>query len=229
MKPIAIGDCDACSATGVDLFIMPGDTRKPLCVKCFQAERKVVEDTKWINHTLQTARVIDSGIKLDKDVFNANTTSFTELRGAILQDDSIPADKKNHTLVMECEACIQKLNAAIFEKQQILDAEKSARHSWIQQTQAFVGKLRDVEREKYKNLNISYAPAPASKKNVKKAATSTTGKSVKKGFNAAECKAAAAKYGVPMHSVRMYQEAKNCSYDEAAKQMAEMIGITATK
>lgn len=217
MKPIAIGECDACPKLEVDLFEMSGSKMR-LCLTCYQAEVKAVEDSKWINSTLQTAKAVDNSIQLKADIYNAATVSFVELKAAIDNDETIPAERKVESFMKAVQERIAKYNEVIFNTRNELQ-------SWSQNTQEFIGKLRAEEREKYKKFNITYTPTPVTKAAIKgKSAKSPKAPSTK--FNLAEAKAAAAKYGVDVVGVQSIVLSRNVSYETAAKQLADILGIT---
>jgi hypothetical protein len=226
MKPIAVGECDACPKVDVDLFEIPGSKMR-LCVVCHQAEIAAIESSKVINGAIATAKVVDSGIKLKADIFNAATVDFTNLQAAIMNDESISPEKKAETLVQMASERIQKYNQVIFQEEEATMIKRNERASWSKQIKEFVETLRTEQREKFKKYDINYSPAPISKA----AKTSKPAGPRKKApaFDMAACKAAAAKYNVPMASIQMLAKSQNLSMDDAGKKMAEMLGITVTQ
>jgi hypothetical protein len=230
MKPIAIGECDACPATEVDLFEVPGSKMR-LCLKDYQAEIQAIEDSKVINKVIQTSLKQDASIQRKADIHNAATLSFGELYAAIQHDDAIAPEKKTATLMQLVETRITGFTSVIFDLKAQQTNVENEREGWRQSTVDFISKLRADEREKYSKFNVSYAPTPVTKKSVK-AAAGATGKGSKPrkstGFTAAEMvqlKEAAAKYNVPMASVQMLVKSQNLSFEAAAKQMADILKL----
>jgi hypothetical protein len=155
--------------------------------------------------------------------------SFGELHTAIQHDDSIPAEKKNETLVNLVKDRITAFSQVIFDLSEQKIAKENEREGWRKATVDFIAKLRAEEREKYSKFNISYTPAPVTKTKVTKAAGTGSGAGKKRkatGFSTAEMteiKAAAAKYNVPMASIQMIAKAQNLSIEAAAQQMASIV------
>ena len=219
MKPIAVGACEACNIEG-DLFQAPGSSYH-LCVKHYQAEVAAIESSKVINKVVVESLKIDSNIKLKADIFNASTTSFIELHAAIMHDESIPADKKNETLVKMCEERIKHHTDVIFNLDEKKMMEQNAREGWRKSTMDFISNLRDIEREKYKKFNISYTPAVVTKTAVKGRAPKIT--KAKVGTNLAEARRMGEKYGVPYLGIQSLVVARNISYEDAAKELCKML------
>jgi len=233
MKPIAIGECDACPATEVDLFEVPGSKMR-LCLKDYQAELQAIEDSKVINKVIQTSLKQDATINRKADIFNAATMSFGELQVAIQNDESIPAEKKTSTLINLVETRIQGFTTVIFDLKAQQTNVENEREGWRQSTVDFIAKLRADEREKYAKFNVSYTPVPVTKSRVTKAAgvSKTSTKPRKTGFSAADMvaiKEAAAKHNVPMASIQMMCKSQNISPDEAGKKMAALLSSVVTK
>ena len=223
MKPIAIGECDACPKTEVDLFEVVG-SRMRLCTVCYQAELAAIESSKVINTVVQQSLKNDSNIQLKADIFNAATVDFITLKASIDADETIPSDKKAETLVKLAEQRIHKFTEAIFNLNQEKINRENEREGWRKQTMEYISTLRAEQREKYSKFNISYAPVVATKKTIKSATTTRTRKPA---FDTAACKAAAAKYNVPMASVQMLATSQNLSIEDAAKKMAALMNPTA--
>ena len=221
MKPIAKGECDACPKTDVDVFEVVGSKMR-LCGVCYQAEVKAIEDAKWIDKTLATARVIDSKLELKQDIFNTEATAFSELRKAIQQNELIPADKKDETLFQLVEERIKKYTEVIFAEEQATMVKRNERASWSQQIKAYAETLRADQRERLKKYDINYKSAPITKKEK----TTKPVKPAKKPFDKVACAEAAKKYGVPMNMIQMLCTQKNISIEDAAKEMVAMLNPT---
>lgn len=219
MKPIAIGECEACNEVG-DLFQAPGSSYH-LCVKHYQAEIEAIQSTKKINVVADALKKVEN-THLKADIYNAGTTSFIELHAAIKADESIPADKKNEVLVQTAEKYITQFTQVIFDLNEQKVAKENERAGWRQATVDYIATLREVEREKYKKFNVSYQPAVVTKKAIKgkaikprKAATTTS--------NIAEAKRIAEKFGLPYMGLQAIVVSKNISYEEGAVELCKML------
>ena len=219
MKPIAIGECEACNAVG-DLFQAPGSSYQ-LCVIHYQAEVEAIQSSKKINVVAESLKKIEN-TQLKADIYNAGTTSFIELYAAIQADETIPADKKNETLVRTAEKYITGFTQAIFDLNEQKIAKENERAGWRQATVDFISKLREEEREKYKKFNITYQPAPVTKKAIKGDKPRVS--KVKVGTNLAEAKRMAEKYNLPYIGIQSLVVSKNISYEQAAIELCKMMG-----
>jgi len=220
MKPIAIGECEACNAVG-DLFQAPGSSYQ-LCVIHYQAEVEAIQSAKVINKVVETSLKKIENTNLKADIYNAATTSFIELHAAIQHDDSIPADKKNEVLVQTAEKYITGFTQAIFDLNEQKVAKENERAGWRQATVDYIATLRETEREKYKKFNITYQPAPVTKKAIKGDKPRVS--KAKVGTNLAEAKRMAEKYGLPYIGIQSLVVSKNISYEQAAIELCKMMG-----
>ena len=224
MKPFAKGECDFCPAKDTDLFqILP--SKDGYCIKCYQAEIKVIEDNKSFAKVMESTAKVDSNISLKADIFNAATVSFIELKTSIMNDETIPAANKNEVFVQQCEARIKKYNDVIFAEKAATMIKENERAAMVKQTREFIATLQAEQREKFKKYDINYTPAPVTKKAVK-GKTPKVG-STKSGvkFNMAEAKRMAEKYGVDAVAIQSIVVSKNVPYEEAARQMATILGL----
>ena len=222
MKPIAVGECDACDAQG-DLFQAPGSTFR-LCVKHYQAELAAIESSKVINGVVATALKKVENTTLKADIYNAGTTSFIELHAAIQADDSIPAEKKSEVLVQTAEKYITQFTETIFSLNEKKVAEENKRAGFRQGTMDYIATLREAEREKYKKFNITYQPAVVTKKAIK-GETTRKARANKQSVtaNMAESKRVAEKYGLPYLGVHSLVVSRNISYEDAAIELCKML------
>jgi len=219
MKPIAVGECEACNAVG-DLFQAPGSSFH-LCVVHYQAEVEAINSSKVINGVVAQSLKKIENTQLKADIYNAGTTSFIELYSAIQNDESIPANKKNEVLVQTAEKYINGFSQAIFDLNEQKVAKENERAGWRQATVDFISKLREEEREKYKKFNVSYQPAVVTKKAIK---SSTPRVKKVTTTNLAEAKRMAEKYGLPYIGIQSLVVSKNISYEEAAILLCGMMG-----
>jgi len=211
------GDCDCCTATDVELKQMHHNMM--MCSDCAAKEKEAIERNKQAAHVLDFARKADSSIELKQDLFNAGTVSFVELAAAIENNSEIPAEKKNFAVMEEVVSRIQKLDAVIFAEEAATLAKKNERHALIINAQNVAAKLKESEREKYKQYDINYKPVTP--KSVKPKVVKTSGKK----FDKTALVDAAKKYGVPLAQVQSIVVSRNMSPEDAAKHMAGLLGL----
>ena len=220
------GDCEASHFDGrgvnVDLRLVHGNMW--LCAECILAEQKAEEEAR-IKALKEIPQFKPPMLpELKQDVFTAGTVPFVEIYDAVMHNDSIPADKKWSSIVEKADALYQTLSAAIFAEEAALVEKKNARHAMHISIQQAVNKLRVEERAKYAEYNTNYK-VPT----ITKAEKST--KPVKPATNKAgdykkdELFEAAKKYNVPASRVRIVMRSKNISAENAAKLLAEAMGL----
>lgn len=226
-----IGECDACPKVGVELFKVDKDM---LCEKCRDGELAAIAEERKsnarVNHVIQESRRQDQGIKLSQDVFTASTTDFITLSAAVKHDDSIPEDKKKFRMAELAAERITQFDAAIFAKEQELLEMKNQRHAWRTQATELVHTLAEAERAKFRAFDSNYKPATTVQ--AKKARTSTPvgPKAGSKKFDKMALREAAKKYGVPEVAVQsLWYSKQGLSYEEAAKQVVDLVGTTNPK
>lgn len=222
MIPKTKGDCEFCSATNVQLYLIRN--RDLMCQACMDSEPKPKDNPVQF---VQDSRKRDSLIEMKPDIFNAATTSIIELRAAIYQDETIQSDKKSYSLVSECATRIDKFDAAIFSLQQQLTTAQNERHAWVVAAQTETAKIREAGRmqqlEECKKFDISYKPPvvkkPAKEKTIKPAKVSKRGPVV---LDMESVKAASAKYDIPMSTIQMFLlQRLFATAEEAAKSLRE--------
>lgn len=193
-----------------------------MCIECWTSEKKAVEDTKWIQNALINGSKIETPPVLKQDIFVSSTAAFVEIQAAVNHDDSIPANRKNEVFMQRVEKRIKDLREVIFNT-------KNEVYALSQQAREFIGKLQESEREKFKQYDVNYAPKPASPRKVKDAAKDRKPRKSSSSYSAKdqrECAEAAKKYGVSPVTVRsIYVKNPGISYDAAARELAEMMGL----
>jgi len=228
MKSPITGECDACPRVDVPLKQVPGSTLK-LCDTCHAAEVAVIEETKRVNAVITTSQAQDQTITRSADIFNANVVAFVELHAqimgnngqqALFEDAPNTENAKLEKFVQTVEERIKHLNAVIFEKDLEVTAMKNERAAWTTQIKDFMNKLRADQRERFKKFDISYSPTPITTRE-KKVATSKKPAT----FNMNSARAMAQKYNVPMAGIQSLVVSRNISYESAAQQLADMMGI----
>lgn len=223
-----IGDCDACPKSGVELFKV---SDLMLCEKCHKAELECMAEERKsnarVNHVIQESRRQDQGIKLSQDVFTASTTDFITLKAAVDHNTEIPEDKKKFKMAELAAERITQFDAAIFAKEQEILELKNQRHAWRTQATELVHSLAEAERAKFRALDVNYKPATPVQAKKLRSTVPTGPKAGTKKFDKAALREAAKKYGVPEVAVQsLWYSKSGMSYEEAAKQVVDLIGTT---
>lgn len=211
-KKADIGDCDCCpDKHDVHVVFMDGMF---MCDDCAEKQRIAIRAQKLIDES----RKQDSSIKLSADIINASTVSFIELKGAMNNDPSIPADQVEYRMVEECAARIDKMSAAIFAKEQEVMTLKNERLQLLVNTQELVSRLKVEHRGKFAKYNVNYASSSPTKKE-KSVKPAKTGKP----FDKAAVYAAAKKYNVPAAQIQGMVVSRQISADDAAKELHALL------
>lgn len=210
------GDCETCAATDVDLTLMHGNML--MCAACVVEENKA---TKNATQVVIESRTRDAAIELKQDLFNAGTVSFVELQAAIENNAEIPAERKQFAIMTEVAERIKKLDSVIFAEESALLTKKNERHALLVNAQNVAARLHEKEREQFKQYDVNYKPQVV--KSVKPKAV----KAPTKKFDKAALYAACKKYNVEAFAsqVQGIVVSQNKSYDDAAKHMAELMGL----
>lgn len=109
-----------------------------------------------LNRALAEARLIDNGIQVKTDLFNAATTSIVDLKKVIDEDQSIT--NKPYALASELMKRFTHYKQAVFElNQQVIEAGNQQKAIQVYLNQ-LANQLRQEEREKLKIADISYKP-----------------------------------------------------------------------
>ncbi len=212
---ISKGECEVCGTPDVKLRLQKlGNIM--MCESCWADEQATVSANA--KAVILTSQKIDSTIQLKADIFNATTTSFTELQAAILADDSIPADKKAETLLTRVAARMEVLNAAIFAENAALVAKQNERNALLKSAQEVHARLRESERAKFKQFDVNYKPAA-----VKVSKPKGDIKPKKARFIRSELMAAAAESGLPASAIRTRMVSSNMTAKEAADYILKSI------
>lgn len=221
-----IQDCEVCTATAIKTTCTYGNIW--MCDDCIERERKLTEENMKpenvqarVNATLHAAAKIDESVVVKTDLFNAATVASVELKAAIDNDENIPADQKQYVYANACLERFQKFQKIVFDqRQELLETENKMR-MWQMQVQQAAATLRGELREKFKQFDVNYQPAPP--KSVKPASPRTS----KKKFSREELNTAIKKYnldGSHAVAVQMLATAKNWKVEEAAKDLATKLG-----
>ena len=206
-------DCEQCDKSDVDTYLIHGNMW--LCLECRDADVQVMSQNHQVASLIETARKVDESVKIDKDLFIVATVPLTELHGAILADDAIPANQKDYTLCNMVAEQITHKQSVVFNLRKELNAAENELRAAQVFLQTAAGKLHAEQREKFKQYDVNYSPAPV--KSVKKASQS---KSPSKPFKKAELYAAVQKWGIDAVTIQMVAKMRNVSPDEAGRMLA---------
>jgi hypothetical protein len=214
------GTCEICEKENIVVYPL---RNMVICADCRASEEAAIaENQQTIQSVVVESRRIDSTIELSQDIYNTATVSFVELSAAFAHDPAIPQDQKDYALVKEAQARIQKMSEAIFSKKAELTALENERHAWLVNTQNMIPKLRLELRAQFTGLDVTYKPtAPKTIKPKKDKVV----RAVKIGFNPKLMNEMAAKYKVPAKSLQAMVVQRNIPYEQAARELAQMMGI----
>lgn len=216
-KAMKKGECESCSMGSdkpIDLTLEFGNIW--LCAECQEKEKATIADNA--KNVIAFSKKVDTEIVLKADIYKATTVSFVELQAAIENNPEIPAHRKTYELMTQIAERIDKLSKVIFEEEAALVEKRNERHALLVNAQNVAARLHEKEREKFKQYDVNYKPAAVKKP--------TTIKPKKPTFNKAELIEACNKYpGVPMSQVQSIVVSRRMSPMDAAKHMAEILGL----
>src|SRR5262245_216339 len=216
-----IGDCECCEKTNVEI-VHVAQGNMMMCNECKVASDIAVAHAVEANKIIQESRQIDGTVQIKTDVFLVKSVAATELYAAIMNDANIPDADKDYVMAKECQARREHLQRVIFEQRQALNANENEERMWHVNAQSYAGKLRAELRDQFKGLDVNYAPTPIKKQNK----TTKPVKSVEKvKFSKYDLYQASNKYNVPANQVQMIVESRKISPEQAAKELAQMMGI----
>lgn len=221
-----IGDCETCTKTAIRISVHYGNMW--MCDECWNKEQALTAENmkpenqtarvNAVNAILTQAAKIDESIQVKTDLFNAATVASVELKAAIENDPNIPADQKQYVYANACLERFQNFQKIVFDqRQELLETENKMR-MWQTQVQQAASTLRAELREKFKQFDVNYQPAPP--KTVKPASPKTG-----KKFQKEDVRKFAAQYKVPEAAVQMLVVAKNMTPEAAAKHLAIQMGL----
>jgi hypothetical protein len=191
-----------------------------MCSECrekelkLQAEHQSAENQqKRVNDLINRSREVDSSIQLKGDVFNAQTVAIVELKAAIDNDASIPAEQKKFKFAEELKSRYDHLKDVIFGIREELLKKENEMRAFQVNLQHMATQLRAEERDRLKLQDVNYQPSAP------KVIKPPTTKTPKAKFSKEELRAAAAKYGVPEAALQMLVVAKKMTPDEAGQHL----------
>ncbi len=212
------GDCEVCDKPGVDVWPTPGNI--DMCADCKAEDDAIRSKASTVGNIIEHSVKVDTSIEVKSDLFNAATVAAVELKAAIENDESIPADQKEFKYAQMCYDRFLHFQKVAFEKHQEYIAVENEKRAWQVQTQTIAGKLRSEYRDHFKNLNVNYAPTPV--KAIKEVAKTRKPKTAAK---VSESREAAAKYKVDSTLVHMMVTKRNMSAEDAAKELSLIPGM----
>ena len=203
------GDCECCSNTNTQLYIRHGNMA--MCESCAAKEDSLIKTPKQV---IEFSQRVDTTIEVKADIYNAQTVSLTELRGAIWADETIAAADKEYTFAKETQKRLLHIQSVIFDS-------KIAERVLQQELQQSVSRQTEARRAEFKNFDVNYRPTTITKKE-------KTVKPVKASqkFNKQELYDVCKKYGVPANGVQTIVISRGMSYEAAAKHLAGLMGLS---
>lgn len=181
IKEIKTLTCEVCPNSGPEYYRDEQDQRVNnfkvyktmlMCIDCYDKEialtaaneTPLAQQSRVELHNeltkLQQIQQVDNSIQIVSDIFNAQTASILELKQVIVEDASVPADKKDFRLAQELGTRIAHLQKTIFEEN-VKQVERAnaqrALQTYLNNMQSV---LRAEERAELQLQNINYKPAP---------------------------------------------------------------------
>jgi len=222
-----IDDCDGCAKQDVEVWsldnmLLCNDCRK----KQLDAKAEAARVPVAVESLIQKSQKQDASIQVKADIFNAATVSFIELRASIENDAAIAPENKDFEFAKLVAERIKKFNEVIFADEAALNEKKNERHAWHTQMREFANKLREDQRAKLKQFDITYTPStPVAARSVRTSKPVGPGKGKKKNFTITELKAAAGKYNLPYAQVQSIVISRNMTPTDAAEHLANLMGL----
>jgi len=168
-----------------------------------------------VNEVLREARMVDDGIQVRTDIFNAETVAINDLKAAIMNDDSIT--NKPYALAEELKRRFEHYKTVVFDLNQKV-AEVGNQQKAIQvYLNTMANTLRAEERERLKIQDINYTPKPV--KLITDKPKSIKTRSAAKVLDKDALKAAAKQLGVSEFMIQMLVVSKGITIDVAVKQI----------
>ena len=174
-------------------------------------ERERATEVQQVGNIIRQAMAIDSKIEVKSDLFNAETVSIVALATAIADDPLIPEKDRPSKLAELLLKRYQTYKEKIFSNQNEnveLANKQSAIHKYLNDLK---NQLTEVERERYKLLDVNYQPNKA------KIANKPINSPAKpKKYDKAEILKAAQRANVPTSVIQMLCVAKNMTPMQAS-------------
>jgi hypothetical protein len=173
-----------------------------------QVERERSSDVIAVNNILKKAQAVVSSIEVKSDIFNAETESIVNIAAAIEADSNI--ENKAVALADILLTNYQTYKEKIFANQSE-NVELANKQNAIQKyLNDLKNKLTEVERERYKLLDVNYQPSKV------KIANKPIQSPAKKKYDKADIVKAAQRANVPVSVIQMICVAKNMTPMQAS-------------
>src|SRR5262245_35870952 len=203
-----LGECELCQKT---VMLTLRHNNIWMCDLCWDDQRRLM------NSTIEQAKHADQSIQLKQDLFNAKTIATMELKAAIDNDPTIPANEKDYRFTEVLQRRISHFTDVILTKRAELiemENEKRAMFSVLQQSAV---RLSKEERNRLHIKDRTYPVKPI--KPIKPAKDGTPSKGRKPKVDVEAARKYAAQYGVPAEVVIMLAGMNNITPEEAAKRL----------
>lgn len=164
-----------------------------------------------INEVLTKTREIDARVKVNTDLFNAETVSIVEIKKAIDADETIT--NKPYALAVALQERYTTYKTAIFGLSEQITNETNKQKAIQVYLNNLANQLRANEREKLKINDINYQVSPVSNRKVS-LGTSKIVKAPKKKLDKTEVRKYAALLMLPEFTLQMICVQKNLSAEE---------------
>lgn len=176
-----------------------------------EAEKTRAVEVLQVNSILKQSQTVVNSIEVKTDIFNAQTVALTDIKNAIIADESIPEDKKISTFAEACLSLYTTYKEKIFANQQE-NVELANKQNAIQKyLNELKNKLTEAERERYKLLDVNYQP-----NKVKIANKPINSPAKPKKYDKVEIIKAAQRANVPIQVIQMLCVAKNMTPMQAS-------------
>lgn len=171
------------------------------------AEDRVIQ----LNDVIRQTKIIDAGIQVRSDLFNAATIAINDIKAAIDNDPNIT--NKPYVLAETLKKRFNHYKQVVFElNEKAIEAGNHQKAIQIYLNQ-LANQLRVEEREKLKIQDINYKPNPIKVASPKPIKTRTTANKIDK----VELRKAAAELGVNEFTLQMVVISKGIPINEAVK------------
>lgn len=184
-----------------------------LCLDCKKSQKEfedkvinAMNENAKASDILANAKMIDASLRVQTDIFNAQTVTIHELRMAIDNDESI-TDKHFTLAKFLSERFVHLQDLITSARSSIIEAETKQRAIQTYYIE-LSKKLRQEQREQLKLKDLQYKPVEVKTVTPKKVSTKKADKE--------EAARVAKESGVPLQVLMLLALTKNLSYKDAA-------------
>jgi RNA polymerase subunit RPABC4/transcription elongation factor Spt4 len=205
--------CEVCGSSGT----MNEYDKILMCLDCELLQRPahtVAEMDRKALITRERFAKIDSGLKIQTDIFNAKTIAINALKLSIDDDSTIPVDQKHFALAKAIDERYQHLKNLIHGKREEITDHENEQRALQTYYNEHAKRLRQEEREKIRLKDAQYKPI---KPEIKKP------RAVKpKKFDRDAIRDASRESGIPEAVLQMLCIARNMTPLEAVRHFKEV-------